>query len=39
MAKGEIRYPNTTTVNVKKKKILSFQKSGNKYIDYKDKNS
>ncbi len=34
--KTEIRYLNTMTVDVKKKKYCRFKKSGIKYIDYKD---
>ena len=33
---SEIRYLTPPSVDVKKKKILPFQKSGIKYIDYKD---
>lgn len=35
---SEIRYLNPPTVEVSKKKYCRFQKSGIKYIDYKDPN-
>ena len=33
---SEIRYLNTPTVEVKKKKYCCFKKAGIKYVDYKD---
>ena len=33
---NEIRYLNTPTVDVKKKKYCPFKKAGIKYVDYKD---
>ena len=33
---SEIRYLNTPTVEVKKKKYCRFKKAGIKYVDYKD---